>query len=295
MSNVLKPLGAVKSTKSFSDFFQNDCGRWLGLLAWVLSLAHSVPSEAQNCARVDLRPWLEKVGLPIDRHQGGRLDATSLMISEAASLVLKKPVSARSVEHAVASAANPVGSLSRELSAEKPSPRFSKALRQPVCLEADVPSEDIESTRHARLRYLAQSLKEQNLDSVGATKLSEFANLFQSESYARASDSPLVCRSQKVRMPAFIRTTNSAQFEKELDRNFDLLRLPIIIEKSETESPKALVARRLSVDSGLCEYLSRDYEGGSCATLDDKSCEDGSHWISRETLLEKTKAIWSVK
>lgn len=263
-------------------------------------------AEGQNCGRVDLRPILEKVGVPTVRHRGGRLDSISFQVSEAASLKLDRAISARSLEHNFDEAQT---SLADEFRRVRFSSRFLRNLRKPVCTESDVPSEDIESTRHARLRYLSQSLAAQALELVGAESLRSFAAVFSDSHFSRVSDSPRACSSKSVRLPKLTRipismspTSNSdlvAQdfLSKAISQVLVANQMPLVRVPSGIV---AIVGVRLSVESGHCEYLIRGYEGSECsarATSFSTSgttsiCEDGSWWVPREELLATASALW---
>jgi hypothetical protein len=271
---------------------------YIGLFASVgIASPDDVPDytlESRRCGRVDLRPSLEKNGLPKIRHRGGRNDSASFALSEALTLSLTTPerpfdsgASARSLEHAFDSRAR---TLFEELVAPVPSKALSAVIKTGACSEEEAPSEDIESARLARLRLIEQTMDSLDLQQFGISQLRPLGSILSSKEFARANFSPLKCKRAFQPKSRITRSKDIERIDQELDRT----RLPILIFKDERFGEKLLpvVARRLSVESGLCEYLLRRYDGPPCLTSEGKNCEDGSLWISRRDVTTATTGVW---
>jgi hypothetical protein len=239
--------------------------------------------EAQTCSRVDLRPALEKVGFELIRNRGGRADNFPFAASEMLGLAIEQPISARWFEHWVedhdAQTLPKLQLATRAILAGKLRP----------CLEDAVKSEDIESTRLARLRLLAAASQYPDLNP----SVLQLLAFFGSKDFARVSLTPFTCRDAErtSAIPHATLTLTESRSTDMIDRSLRSNRLPIIKMGDATEV-FAVAGRRLSPGSGRCEYLVRNYEGPSCVG---GSCEDGSNWIERETVSRRLKTVWSLE
>jgi hypothetical protein len=167
------------------------------------------------------------------------------------------------------------------------------AARLRPCLEDAVKSEDIESTRLARLRLLSQARADLN------PSFRPLFELFGTPAYARASMTSFACKdsertSKKPR--ASLNLTESHDTDM-IDRSLRAGRLPLVTVEAmngllKSATTFSIAGRRLSASSGRCEYLVRNYEGPTCQGL---GCEDGSRWIERETLALSLQKIWSLE
>jgi len=234
--------------------------------------------EAQSCSRVDLRPALENVGLDPIRNRGGRLDNFSFAFSEMLSLAKGEPVSARWLEHWLED--HQVSGLRETQTAV----RAFLAGRLRPCLESAVKSEDVESTRLARLRRLAQAHADLN------PSLQFLFKLFGTDAFASASITPFSCREAEriSAKPRASLTLTETKGIDAIDRSLRAGRLPIAF----ADLTYAVSGRRLSASSGRCEYLVRTYEGPLCSK---GICEDGSFWIERDEFRKSVTKVWSLE
>lgn len=236
--------------------------------------------EAQTCSRVDLRPALEKVGFEWIRNRGGRESNFSFAFTEMLGLVIGQAVSARWFEHWQED--HGVTSFSKLQTAT----RAILAARVRACLESAVPSEDIESSRLARLRLLAKA-------DLGFAFAPIF-ELFGTKEYARASFTPFSCneenRTNHRPRASFTLTESKRNANQLIDRALSAKRLSLVHVQSPIPHVYAIAGRRLSASSGRCEYLVRNYEGPGCTGA---ACEDGSRWVERRDL--KVISAWSLE
>lgn len=216
--------------------------------------------EGQTCSRIDLRPALERAGFASIRNQGGRLDGLSFAFSEMIGLAVHAPVSARWLEHR-----GDYRKVTRAILNGRLSP----------CLEDAVPSEDIESTRLARLRLLAEAPPVQpSVDEV-----IRLVSTFASISLTRAT-----CTAPARLKPIASRLTEKQSIDAALEHG------SLAITFADSAS-RAVAGRRLSPESGVCEYLVRAYQGPTCEP--GQMCEDGSYWIERAKF--RALDVWSLE
>lgn len=252
--------------------------------------------EAQTCSRVDLRPALEKAGFEAIRNRGGREDNVSFALSEMLGLELGQAISARWLEHWIED------HDAQDFRKLQTATRAILAARLRPCLEDAVKSEDIESTRLARLRLLSRASADLNPSFL------PLFELFGTPAYARASMTSFACKdsertNEKPRASLTLTESHNAEM---IDRSLRAGRLPLVMIEANSETARnetlnalvksattfAIAGRRLSASSGRCEYLVRTYEGPTCPGT---QCEDGSQWIERETLAPALQKIWSLE
>jgi hypothetical protein len=261
----------------------------LGAFAQTRENPHDVPDyvhESQTCERIDLRPALVKIGLPKIRNRGGRLDNFSFAVSEMLSLELAVPVSARWLEHWFDSH-----------SAKATVNAISLGHLHP-CSESAVRSEDIESTRLARLRLLKEATLDfeasSTFQTAGLDGLKGVMELLSTSEFESVSLTPWTCKATDGVTSKIKLHLNETKDASEIDRSLRQRRLPVLFLETVDLDAKnyAVVGRRLSPSTGLCEYLLRSYQGPTCLK---GTCEDGSVWIERALAARSTSKIWTLQ